>query len=230
MANSKGNEELVLVLSLLSLLLGLEEGRRRVLEELAAAATVLVKEDRFLFVLVIFLLISGSTTSDDSDSDDLEAAVTVLVRGRPVLVPGMDFFLLLVEVVFGEEEEEDEEEEEPDVAFGGLPRRFRGLSRLLSKLSVGAYLSGHGRSRDDDEARSRQAGWVMPCCTEEALENASDRQTPEDSNRAAKRMALVVQVLEWIMIGMTSLVCVCGNGLSFIKLPVPCAQNSDALR
>jgi hypothetical protein len=36
------------------------------------------------------------------------------------------------------------------------------------------------------------------CCKERADEKASDRQTPEDSNRAAKRTALVV--LECIIV------------------------------
>jgi hypothetical protein len=38
----------------------------------------------------------------------------------------------------------------------------------------------------------------MPRTEEEAAEKASDKQTPEDSNRAANRIALVL--LEWIIV------------------------------
>jgi hypothetical protein len=133
MANSKG-KELALVL-----LLGLEAVARLVVLELGAAAVVLaLPEDRFkvFFLLVVVLVLLAGSTTSDSDVVDLEAAaVTVVVRGRRRLVPVMDFlFLLLLVELFGVDEEEL-----ADVALGGLPRFFRsGLSRLLSKLSVGA--------------------------------------------------------------------------------------------
>jgi hypothetical protein len=117
MANSKGKEPAVALV----LLLGFDaEERRNVFDD--------DDDDDELddcFVVAFFLL--GSTTSESNA--DLEAAVTVVVRGR--LLPVMVFVL---EEAFGI----GEEEKELDVALGGLPRLFRGRSRLLSRLSVGA--------------------------------------------------------------------------------------------